>query len=213
MQGTRRRIIEMLRVSRGLTVEELARELRITRTAVVSHLGALQAEGLAARAGVRPGRRRPSTLYVATAAADAVFPKAYDEFAALLLGELRREDPGALSRALARIGDAWIARDLPRVGGLEGEVRFERARRILEERGFLPTLERADGGHILREHNCPVMRLAEADAEVCATVHRWLEALFGVPLARVRCMRQGDPFSEYTTSRPPGGPPAPARAR
>lgn len=208
MQETRRRIVELLRVRGGQTVQELARALRLTRTAVVSHLSALRAEGLVARDGVRPGRRRPSALYVATAAADAVFPKTYEEFAASLLEELERDAPETLSRVLARLGDRWVARDLPRVRGLRGQARLEMAQRILEERGFLPTVERGAGGYTLREHNCPVMVLAAAHPEICTMVHRWLEALAGVPLARARCMGQGDPFSEYVARSAPALDPA-----
>ena len=67
---------------------------------------------------------------------------------------------------------------------------------ILKERGFLPALERADRTYVLREHNCPVLRLAADHSEVCDMVHRWMEALVGLPLARLQCMRKGDPFSE-----------------
>jgi predicted ArsR family transcriptional regulator len=197
MQETRQRIVELLRVRGGQTIEELARVLHLTRTAVVSHLSALQAEGLIARGSLRPGRRRPSRLYVVTAAADVIFPKTYDQFAAFLLDELEREGPDTLTRVLARLGDRWVAQDLPKVKGLRGSARLETAQRILKRRGFMPTLERRDGGFTLREHNCPVMVLAVAHPEICTMVHRWLEALVGVPLERVRCMRQGEPFSEY----------------
>ena len=208
MQDTRRRIVERLRVRGRQTIEELARGLHLTRTAVVSHLSALQAEGLIARGGLRPGRRRPSTLYIVTPAADAVFPKKYVEFAASLLEELERENPEALSRVLARLGDSWADQDLPKVEGLRGSARLEMAERILRERGFMPTLERRDGGFTLREHNCPVMVLAVAHPEICTMVHRWLEALVGVPLERVRCMRQGEPFSEYVAQSAPAFDPA-----
>jgi predicted ArsR family transcriptional regulator len=134
---------------------------------------------------------------VATPAADAVFPKAYEEFAATLFGEFKREHPESLARALRRIADAWVARDLPRVEHLTGPARLEQVRQILTERGFLPTLERTDGGYVLREHNCPIMKIAAVHPEVCEMVHQWLEALAGAPLARLRCMRQGDPYSEY----------------
>lgn len=197
MQETRQRIVELMRVRGGQTIEELVRALRLTRTAVVSHLSALQAEGLIAQGSLRPGRRRPSRLYVVTAAADAVFPKTYDQFAASLLDELEREGPDMLARVLARLGDRWVAQDLSKVERLRGSARLEMAHRILRERGFMPTLERRDGGFTLREHNCPVMTLAVAHPEICTMVHRWLEALVGVPLERARCMRQGEPFSEY----------------
>ncbi|HEV2358329.1 MAG TPA: ArsR family transcriptional regulator [bacterium] len=203
MDDTRSRIVELLRVRGGQTVQDLARSLHLTRTAVVSHLSALRAEGLVTRGGLRAGRRRPSTLYVVTDAADWVFPKRYEEFAAALLDGLKRDNPKTFTRVLERLGDGWVARDLPRVGGLHGRARVKMAQQILRERGFLPTLEWSAGAYTLREHNCPVMILAAAHPDICAAVHRWLEALVGMPLARNRCMAQGASFSEYVARTAP----------
>ncbi|MDR7522843.1 MAG: hypothetical protein QN168_10300 [Armatimonadota bacterium] len=162
---------------------------------MASHLAALQADGLVARQ--RAGSRRPSVVYALTPAAIHLFPKAYDEFAATMLDELQREGPGHLRRVLWRIADRWIARDLPRVEGLTGRRRWERAKEILAERGFMPVLNKDRDGYLLQEYNCPAMKLAVAHPEVCDMVHRWLEALFGTPLKRTHCLRQGDPYSAY----------------
>jgi predicted ArsR family transcriptional regulator len=197
MTETRRHILELLRVRGGQTIADLMTALRLTRTAVLSHLATLQADGLVRRQGVRRGARRPSVVYEVTAAADAVFPKGYEAFATTLLEALRQDDPGAMTRTLTRVGDAWIERDAPRVRRLRGRARLEEARKILAERGFMPVLTTEAGKRVLREHNCPVMRLAVEHAEICEMVHRWLESLVGEPLTRVRCMRRGEPFSEY----------------
>ncbi len=228
MQETRRQILEALRYGGALTVDDLTARLHLTRTAVRAHLAALRAEGLVSHHGLRRGRHRPSVVYALTPAADHLFPKAYEEFALALLEELRREGNGLLGRVLRRIGDRWIAQDLPRVQELRGRARVERVLDILTERGFMPTLVPSPGGLLLREHNCPLMRLAVADAEVCQMVHRWLEALCGVPVSRTQCMRSGDPWSAYALtgiedpgqepgqangSGPhPGGGPSPQRA-
>lgn len=213
MRDTRRQIVELLRMRNGQTVEELTAALDLTRTAITSQLAALQADGLVARGGIRPGRRRPSVVYTLTPSADRLFPKAYDEFADALLEEVRREGKGNLSRLLRRIGDRWIAHDLPRVQGLRGRERLDRATEILAERGFMPVLKPTKEGYLLREHNCPVIKLAVAHPEVCDMVHRWLETLFGTPLERVRCMRQGDPFSDYVITATPRASRAPSIRR
>ncbi|HEV8338542.1 MAG TPA: ArsR family transcriptional regulator [bacterium] len=196
MAETRRRLLDVLRLRGGQTVEDLTGALGVTRTAVTTQLAALRADGFVARGGLQAGRRRPSVVYVLTPAADALFPKNYDEFASALMAAVR--DGGDLKRILRHIGDEWIARDLSAVRGLQGWPRYERARAVLAERGFMPVLERTVSGYVLREHNCPVMRLAVAHPEVCDMVHRWLEALFGVSLTRTQCLRRGDPYSAYT---------------
>ena len=197
MQETRRRIVEMLRVRGGQTVQDLVGALHLTRTAVINHLSTLQAEGLVTRRGLRRGKRRPSVVYETTRSADSAFPKAYEAFAAAVLDALREEDPAALRVALRRVGEGWVERDRHLVDGLKGHARVEASRKILEEQGFLPSVQRAGRGYVLREHNCPVLPLAVDHAEVCDAVHRWMESLIGAPLVRVQCMRRGGAFSEY----------------
>ncbi len=204
MQETRYQIVELLRVRGPQTVEDLVRAMGLTRTAVTTHLASLQADGFVVRQGFRAGPRRPSVIYALTPAADALFPKAYEEFAAVILTEVKRGGSADLKRLLRRIGEAWIARDLPRVEGTAGRERLQRVKTILAERGFMPVLDRTRDGYTLREYNCPVMRLAFEHVEVCDMIHRWLEALFGVPLKRVQCLRQGDAFSAYTIKVVPG---------
>ena len=198
MHETRGRIVELLRFQSSHTVESLCAALHLSRTAVKSHLNALRAEGLVRLRGLQPGRRRPSNVYELTPGADQLFPKAYDDFAAALLEEIKRRRPDDLGGYLDRIADRWIARDLQQVDGLRGRERFERATSIVAGRGFMPALERTQDGYQLREYNCPLMLLAAGHDEVCDMVHRWLEALFGARMSRVRCLRLGDPFSAYT---------------
>jgi len=197
MQETRGEILELLRVRGGQTVPDLVNALKLTRTAVLNHLAALQAEGFVRRQGMRRGTRRPSAVYEVTLAADTLFPKKYEAFAAAVLDALSRNDPTALARALDEVGDSWIKRDAARVSRLRGQARLEEARKILSENGFMPVLATAAGELVLREHNCPVMRFAIDHAEVCDVVHKWMESLVGEPLIRVRCLRRGEPFSEY----------------
>ena len=200
MHETRQRVVDLLRLEDGQTVESLSAALGLSRTAVKSHLLALGAEGLVRRRGLQAGIRRPSNLYELTPAADQLFPKAYDDFAGTLIEEIKRQRPDELVSYLDRVADRWIARDLPRVDGLHGIERLKKANEILAERGFMPRLEETSAGWELREHNCPLMRLTADHVEVCNMMLRWLEALFGTRPIRLRCLRLGDPFSAYAVT-------------
>lgn len=197
VHGTRRAILGVLRVHGDQTVAALAGTLHVTRSAVRNHLMALQADGLVIRRGVRPGKRRPSALYELTQRWESAFPQMYGEFATSLLAELHGRDVRGLESVLCRVSDRWIAQDQPRVAGLHGHARVKRVQEILAERGFMPALERSGDGYELREYNCPVVPLSARYVEICNAVHRWLETLLGVPLTRVKCMRQGEQYSVY----------------
>ena len=205
MQETRRHIVELLRIRGGQTVQDLVAALGLTRTAVISHLGVLLADGFVTRHGLRRGKRRPSVIYQTTRLADSAFPQAYESFAVAVLNALKENAPSALRAALWRVGEEWVERDRHRVARLKGQARVEAMRQILEERGFLPELKRGDNTYVLREHNCPVLRLATDHPEVCDGVHRWMQSLVEGPLIRVRCMRRGDAFSEYHFHMPKSG--------
>jgi predicted ArsR family transcriptional regulator len=197
VHGTRRAILEILRVHGDQTVAALAGTLHVTRSAVRNHLTVLQAARLVIPRGVRPGKRRPSALYGLTPQWESAFPQIYGEFAASLLAELHVADVSRLESVLSRVSDRWIARDEPRVAGLHGHARVKRVQEILAERGFMPALERNRDGYELREYNCPVVPLSARYVEVCDAVHRWLETLLGVSVTRVKCMRQGEQYSVY----------------
>jgi len=195
--GTRRSILELMRVNGDQTVAALASTLHVTRSAVRNHLTALQADGLVIRRGVRPGKRRPSALYGLTPQWESAFPQMYGEFATSLLAELHAGDVRGLEVALRGVGDHWVAADLPQVAGLRGQARLKRVKEILAERGFMPSFTRGQDGHELREYHCPIAPLSAGYVEICDMVHRWLEALLGVPLIRMKCMRQGEQYSAY----------------
>lgn len=202
IHSVRPAILEALRIHGDQTVASLARALRVTRSAIRHHLGALQADGLVSRRGVRFGKRRPSTLYGLTPESQTAFPQIYGDFAISILAELDARNTRDLHDVLSKVGDRWVAQDFPRVAGLHGHARLKRVREILSERGFMPALKRSGGGYELREYNCPVAPLAAAYTEVCDMVHRWLEGLLGVPVTRVQCMRQGEQYSAYALRDP-----------
>lgn len=208
---TRRRLIDLLRTRGEQTVEELARGLHLTRSSVRSHLAFLQADAYVVRRGVRAGKRRPSVVYGLTPAADALFPTAYGEFVATLMEEIKSGKPRNLDTLLRKVGDRWIARDLPLLDGTSGFERMKKVKDILATRGFMPDLERSRSHYTIREYNCPLLPMVAPHVEVCDMVHRWLTALVGAPVQRAQCMREGAAHSAYII--PTAGPAVETRRR
>jgi len=198
MHDRRRLVLDALRVRGALTLDELARELRLTRTATANHLARLQANGLVTRVGLRAGKRRPSITYGLTEQADRSFPQEYETLALHVLDETARAGSEQLDRVLRRVGERWLARDLPPVRSLRGRPRLERAVQIVAERGFMPSLEPSSRGLALRNHNCPIARACGAHHQVADMVKRWVEALVGTRVQRTACICKGAPACEYS---------------
>ena len=89
----------------GMSIDELAHSLGVTRTAIRQHLAALERDGLVMRGATRPTGRRPEQLHQLTDHAKELFPRQYPLLANLLIdqvAELLGEQ--ALSRLMRGLG-------------------------------------------------------------------------------------------------------------
>lgn len=198
MLDRRRATLDVLRIRGGLTVNELARELRITRAAAANHIARLVADGLVTASGLKASGRRPSVVYELAAKADRLFHQEYDSFAVDLMDEIARAGKGQIDRVLRGVGARWIAKDEPQVEKLSGEARLERAAKLIGARGFMPTLKKMGPRlHTLQNHNCPIARVCRAHHETAGMVKHWIEALFGGRIERSKCIYEGGHACEY----------------
>src|SRR5947209_12180395 len=99
---TRRQILESLKKRGELSADDLATQLHLTTSGVRQHLVALTSDGLVAHHQVREGPGRPKHCYHLTAAADALFPRAYSDLTNELLGYASRDDPELVERLFER---------------------------------------------------------------------------------------------------------------
>ncbi|HEV2037211.1 MAG TPA: hypothetical protein VGQ96_01290 [Candidatus Eremiobacteraceae bacterium] len=189
--------MELMRVRGGVSVEEAARELHLTRTTVVNRLKSLMGDGLVKRSGLRRGPRRPSIVYTLTADADRVFPELYEEFASDILHEMAGRRSPQTASVIRGVTNRWIARDTPAVQGLHGRQRVDRALDVLSKKGFMPALDGSGRSMTLQHFNCPLRRLCVDSIDVRNLIRRWIEALFGMPAHRSACICKGAPACRY----------------
>ena len=198
MLDRRRLALNALRIRGKLTINELARELHITRTAAANQLARLLAEGLVVAAGLQATGRRPSITYGLTAQADRAFQQEYERFAVDVLDAVARGGEGQTARVLRQVGDRWISSDAPAVAKLSGDLRLKRATKLIAARGFMPTLEKAaDRRYTLANHNCPIARVCSAHHQAAGMVKHWIEALVGGRVQRTNCIFEGGSACEY----------------
>src|SRR4051812_11436061 len=95
----------LLKTKDGLTIDEIAEKLTVSRTAVRQHLTALARDGHVAPGQRKSTKGRPSQVYVLTATGLELFPRRYSWFSELMLGAIKKEKGSAGARKwLAELG-------------------------------------------------------------------------------------------------------------
>ena len=188
LKSTRGRIVTLLRQS-GLTANEIAAKLGLTHNAVRGHLATLQREGLIREGGRQRGVSRPAVVYEIVPDAEAVFSRAYIPFVAHLLRVLRERVPeGELSEIMHLVGRRF-ASEWPRLRG-DLRQRVEAASMLLEELGALNTIERQNGGLVIRGHGCLLSAAVHGRPEVCRAMESLLAELVEAPVRE--CCERGE---------------------
>lgn len=194
--GERRKQLmrHLLRNKGGASIDELARALGVTRTAVRQHLAALSHEGLVTRGAERATGGRPERLFVLTQNGREAFPRHYSWFARLLIDAIAKEHGSAGLRVrLGRIA-AGVVAELRQRGPQPADRRakVESASNLLDELGYdARTGPDLAGAPTIEADNCVFHELAMKNPEVCRFDLSLLSGLTGSKVDLDECMARG----------------------
>jgi predicted ArsR family transcriptional regulator len=194
--GERRKHLlrHLLRNKSGATIDELARAIGVTRTAVRQHLAALMRDGLVAAGAVRPTGGRPERLFLLTDAGKEEFPRRYSWFAQLLIEAMAREHGVAgLRTRLGRIASAVVAQlreRRPSKGSRRQKV--EQLSALMDELGYdARTAKDIGGAPTIEADNCVFHELAMKNPEICHFDLALLSGFTGSKVQLQECMSRG----------------------
>jgi predicted ArsR family transcriptional regulator len=195
MQSTRQEILDILKVEKQATVEDLAERLELTPMTIRHHLNVLQAQNLVEASKVRRSQKvgRPRLVYTLTEAADDLFPQSYGELARYLVSEVK-ETVGmeGTQDILRRVADR-MAQEAPQAfEGQSFEERLDQIVGFLETQGYLSHWEKTDEGYVLTNINCPYRRVSREHEEICSMDTIFINQLLGLEPQRLSCMRKDD---------------------
>jgi predicted ArsR family transcriptional regulator len=207
MQQTRRNILDILKVRREATVDEIVEELRIshgktiTAVTVRHHLTRLQEDEMIAEPVLRhrdtPGR--PQHVYSLTQTAMAQFPNNYQRLASTLLAGIQSHlPPAGVNVILEDVADrmaleAHILADLPLEERLDMVVEF------LNTRGYEARWDKAEDkqAYILHTSNCPYHHLTKDNPALCDMDMRLVATLLNVVPRRYAHLMAGESDCAY----------------
>lgn len=172
----------------GMTMDELARALEVSKPAVHQHLTALERDGYVARQALVKTGGRPSQIFILTERGVHLFPKRYAWFSELLLQQLlKRMGSEAVEKLLYQLGRETAASLRTRLEGQSPTERLRTIVQIMREFGYEATLE----GETISARNCVYHDLAKAHQEVCALDLGLLDGLLEQKVIQRECMVRG----------------------
>lgn len=185
----------LLRNKPGLTVDQIAQGLGVSRTAVNQHLTALERDGHVMRADPVATGGRPGRAYRLSERGMHLFPKNYDLFSLKTLQALIDALGGAkANRLLDQLG-----RDLGRDLGetLKGQKLSAKTPAIaaaLKDLGFDAHVEKNAPGAApaVTAYNCVYHALAQANPDVCRLDLAFLREAADADVDHIACMAKGD---------------------
>ena len=191
--STRNSIIQLLKKSSGLSIEELSKSIHITPMGVRQHLLSLEKKGIVSYISKKHGIGRPGFLYMLTDSADALFPKSYDKFAIELLTDIKKlEGSEKLDTLFRWHKDKQMKAIKDALAGLETfEDTLNGLKNILASEGHIVDLTRNNGQYHLKQYNCPISKIAAEFPDICTYELQLYGELLGRQITREQNIAEG----------------------
>lgn len=191
LDSSRGRIVTLLRGT-GLTADDLASTLGLTRSAVRAQLSAMEHDGIVRRAGQRPGTTRPSLIFELTAEVELLLSGAYIPLLTQLVDVFAEGLPAEQVETLLREAGRRLAHELAGRARLGGALksRVVKASELMNEHLGALTHVEANGEIAIKGAGCPLAALTGKHRGVCLAMESFVTEIVGV---RVReCCERGD---------------------
>ncbi len=189
-------ILEHLLENRnGLSVDELAKALDISRTGVQQHFVVLERDGYIKKSTLNKTAGRPVTIYVITDKGNNYFPKQYAWFSALILSDLQQEiGPERFKAYMQKLGSKLADKLQGRFAGKDLNERVGELAIVMADLGFQVKvdMEPEAGGPNMQAYNCIYHDLAQKHHDICEFDVSLMSALLDKEVEQSSCMAKGD---------------------
>lgn len=178
----------------GLSIDEIAKSLNISRNAVQQHFAVLERDGFIRTGVLNQTAGRPVRSFILTEAGINSFPKQYAWFSELIITDLKNEmGSEAFYRYLHKLGSNLSQSLLSRFTGKSADERIEELLKVMNELGF-KTRNKSDSGsneRTIEACNCIYHDLAQKHEEICEFDRTLMASLLDKEIEHVECMAKG----------------------
>jgi len=200
-----RELLEKLLLKKnGLTIDDLARELGITRNAVQQHTLALEKGGYIEKGELTATGGRPSQVYILSKKGIDLFPKQYSWFSELLLNSLKSQlGSEGLEAKMHEIGSNLAQNLKPKLAGMSLPEKIKAVSSIMQDLGFETEVNEGDDENppSIKAHNCIYHHLAKEFEEVCQLDRSLLESLLDSEIDHEECIIRGGEVCQFKINR------------
>jgi DeoR family suf operon transcriptional repressor len=183
----------LLANKKGLSVDELAKMLDISRTGVQQHFVVLERDGYIKKSTLNKTGGRPVTIYAITDKGNNYFPKQYAWFSTLILDDLEQEIGHERFKTYMQKLGAKLADKLR--SKFEGKNLTERVSGLAEvmtDLGFQVQVDSEAEGLQMQACNCIYHDLAQKHHEICEFDLALMSSLLNKEVEQLSCMAKGD---------------------
>ena len=194
LNSSRGRIVKLLRRG-GLTVDELALELRVTPSAVRAQVGAMERDGVVRRAGLRPGTTRPWQVFELSPEVEQLLSSAYIPLLTQLIDVFSDELPADQLEAMLRQTGRKLAHQLSKGTQPGGNLRSRivTVSELMNVQLGATTYVKKNGEFVIRGLGCPLAALTGKHPGVCLAMESFVAAMVRAPV-RECCERAERPL-------------------
>jgi DeoR family suf operon transcriptional repressor len=178
----------------GLSIDEVATALNISRNAVQQHFAVLERDGYIQAGVLNKTAGRPVRSFVLTKAGINSFPKQYAWFSELILADMKNEmGSEAFQHYLHKLGSNLSQSLLPQFEGKQTGERIEALLKVMDGLGF-DARNMTDSGNneqTIEARNCIYHDLAQKHEEICEFDRTLISSLLDKDIDHVECMAKG----------------------
>lgn len=185
----------LLENRKGLSVDELAKALDISRTGVQQHFVVLERDGYIKKSTLNKTAGRPVTIYVITDKGNNYFPKQYAWFSELILNDLQQEIGAERLKAyMQKLGGKLADKLRAKFEGKDLNERVDQLALIMTDLGFQMKLgvEAETESPSIQACNCIYHDLAQKHHEICEFDLALMSSLLDKEVEQLSCMAKGD---------------------
>jgi predicted ArsR family transcriptional regulator len=188
----------LLKEKRGISIDEIAVRVQVTRPAVRKHLSALEKLGYVEQSERFTTGGRPGQTYRLTKKGYDLFPKQYSWISDVLMESLHSQlgDQG-LGELMDRLGTEVGGQNLHQVQGKNLRERVEQVAKLMNELAYqaetaLTGREFPGSPPVIEASNCVFHSIAERFPEICKFDLALLSKLTGAQVVHEKCILRGE---------------------